>query len=553
MFKPTAKVISCTKPVDETITNANEFIAYVARVSNPSNQNSHQTSDRLINYLMKHKHWSPFEHYYITLEIECPKDIAVQLLRHRSFVFQEFCISGDSLVTTETKSGRSKKVAIADLYKRQQSKQYSDMSDNLVRCFDLTQRKLVTTKIKEVFETGVKPVYEVTLDNGKKIKSTLEHKFLTVDGFKELKDLDTNSFVASNGVALHQSFDWMSEAKQRNIKNGKGVQGIAEDAGVSYHTIRKWLRKLNLQFTHKEVSEYTQIWNKGLPKEQQPRYGKVHSEATREKMQESSRKGSDSNLYSTGGNQYRSWRKQVADYWYKRKNALVVKFNSTCAIRNKQYSPEELHIDHIKPVSQYPELAYDENNIRLIHKDEHIAKSQTETANKQSAITWQKIVSIEFVGDEMTYDLEVQHPDHNYVANGMVVHNSGRYQSYSHLNNPFIIRETRLQDTKNRQNSLDTYDVALNNFWRETQEDVIHNAQVAYEQALEKGIAKEQARAVLPIGLFKTRLYVTGNIRSFIHYLSVRLDPTTQKEHRELAQVMKEAINPYFNLDVLES
>ena len=85
-----AKVISYTKPVDESITNANELVAYVARISNPDNQSNNLTSERLIKYLLKHKHFSPFEHYSLTIEIECPKDIAVQILRHRSFKFQEF-------------------------------------------------------------------------------------------------------------------------------------------------------------------------------------------------------------------------------------------------------------------------------------------------------------------------------------------------------------------------------------------------------------------------------------------------------------------------------
>lgn len=85
-----AKLIAKTMPVDIDAKDANEFIAYVARVSNPENQHNNETAPRLINYLMRHKHWSPFEHYSLTLEIECPKDIAIQLLRHRSFTFQEF-------------------------------------------------------------------------------------------------------------------------------------------------------------------------------------------------------------------------------------------------------------------------------------------------------------------------------------------------------------------------------------------------------------------------------------------------------------------------------
>lgn len=85
-----AKVVAYTQAVDSSLTDANELIAYIARVSNPSNQHNNLSAPKLIDYLQRHKHWSPFEHYSLTIEIECPKDIAVQILRHRSFKFQEF-------------------------------------------------------------------------------------------------------------------------------------------------------------------------------------------------------------------------------------------------------------------------------------------------------------------------------------------------------------------------------------------------------------------------------------------------------------------------------
>lgn len=87
----TARLIAKTVPVDpEFGTTANEFIAYVARVSNPGNQWNHETAGRLVAYLERHKHWSPFEMYNIVIEVETTRDIARQLLRHRSFSFQEF-------------------------------------------------------------------------------------------------------------------------------------------------------------------------------------------------------------------------------------------------------------------------------------------------------------------------------------------------------------------------------------------------------------------------------------------------------------------------------
>ncbi len=100
----------------------------------------------------------------------------------------------------------------------------------------------------------------------------------------------------------------------------------------------------------------------------------------------------------------------------------------------------------------------------------------------------------------------------------------------------FEYREARLQDTQNRQNSIETDDRELNDVWLEKQQAVIRAAKDAYEFAVMHGIAKEQARAVLPEGLTTSRMYVNGTIRSWIHYIEVRTDPGTQKEHRIIAE-----------------
>jgi len=86
----TAKIISISKPMLDGIETAEDFIAYTARVSNPLNQMNLQTSEKLLNYLIRNKHWSPFEMVSITMQIDTTRDIARQILRHRSFSFQEF-------------------------------------------------------------------------------------------------------------------------------------------------------------------------------------------------------------------------------------------------------------------------------------------------------------------------------------------------------------------------------------------------------------------------------------------------------------------------------
>jgi thymidylate synthase (FAD) len=96
-------------------------------------------------------------------------------------------------------------------------------------------------------------------------------------------------------------------------------------------------------------------------------------------------------------------------------------------------------------------------------------------------------------------------------------------------------REARLQDQKNRQNSIETDDRNLMNMWESYQRDVIRKATGAYQWAIENGIAKEQARAVLPEGLTVSRMYMNGTLRSWIHYCQLRMGVETQKEHREIA------------------
>ena len=110
----------------------------------------------------------------------------------------------------------------------------------------------------------------------------------------------------------------------------------------------------------------------------------------------------------------------------------------------------------------------------------------------------------------------------------------------------FILRKARLQDSKNRQNSIDINDEFLSSEWENYQTKVRNTAESAYKWAIENGIAKEQARTVLPEGLTISRMYMKGSIRSWIHYISIRSGEETQKEHREIAIACAKAIKPIF-------
>ena len=119
---------------------------------------------------------------------------------------------------------------------------------------------------------------------------------------------------------------------------------------------------------------------------------------------------------------------------------------------------------------------------------------------------------------------------------------SQRYADVNSLGDVFVTRDARLQDVKNRQNSIDNEDAALDDEWANKQMAVIETAKMAYNWAIDNGIAKEQARVVLPEGNTKSVLYVNGTIRSWIHYCELRSSNGTQKEHMELACAIAKAI-----------
>lgn len=123
---------------------------------------------------------------------------------------------------------------------------------------------------------------------------------------------------------------------------------------------------------------------------------------------------------------------------------------------------------------------------------------------------------------------------------------SQRYANPAEMGEMFELREARLQDEKNRQNSFETDDADLAAEWIRQQQKVINQASQAYKWAISNGIAKEQARAVLPEGNTKSRMYMNGTLRSWIHYIELRRENGTQKEHMDIAKACAKVISEIF-------
>jgi thymidylate synthase (FAD) len=136
------------------------------------------------------------------------------------------------------------------------------------------------------------------------------------------------------------------------------------------------------------------------------------------------------------------------------------------------------------------------------------------------------------------------------IARQILRHRSFSFQEFSQRYAEVAVSmetsEARMQDVTNRQNSIETTDVQLKSWWQAMQQRVADDAEYVYHTALSKGIAKEVARKVLPEGLTPTRMYMNGTLRSWLHYVEIRCDKATQKEHREIAEQCKALLVTHF-------
>jgi len=136
------------------------------------------------------------------------------------------------------------------------------------------------------------------------------------------------------------------------------------------------------------------------------------------------------------------------------------------------------------------------------------------------------------------------------IARQILRHRSFSFQEFSQryavADLGFDYKEARLQDTKNRQNSIAVNDAELQAWWDAEQKYAATIAEKIYSDAIAKGIAKEQARAVLPEGITTSRLYMQGTLRSWLHYIELRSGPETQKEHRQIAQACAGTLESIF-------
>ena len=226
--------------------NAEELIVKMARVSAPENQSNMETAPRLLRYLLKHSHVSPFEMANMCVAINTTRGISAQIIRHRSFSFQEFCLAGNARITVSNGAGGVQRLSIEELHEKWSSPAFKT---RYARSYDVSVERFIEAPILSVYESGEKPVYRFSINGPASVKTidcTREHRVLTKErGFVSFGEaFDNKLTVALNGSTAEplpyqdpevSSFmKWARETVRKNSCESCGHDGSKSRLELSH-------------------------------------------------------------------------------------------------------------------------------------------------------------------------------------------------------------------------------------------------------------------------------------------------------------------------------
>ncbi|MFG2683685.1 FAD-dependent thymidylate synthase [Streptomyces sp. NPDC048392] len=473
-------------------------VLFAARVSTAGEQSLdelHKDPERskgLINYLMRDRHGSPFEHNSMTFFVSAPIFVFREFMRHRV----GWCIAGDTEITLESEAGNLRRRTIAELYKlwhtgvedrlphsaggvtwhgragrwmaqvrRGETNHYLGLYENReaaesavaefrelhpstrlrglesvrrdhVRCYDEETMLARRARIVDVIQSGVKRLIRITTASGKVLRCTVDHAVFTPEGWCKAGELVVGDAVMAAGTAPRPSEALVPPSLRRGI-------------GV----------------------------------------------------------------------------------WTAMRRRELIKEVDTCHLCGQDFPRDQLALDHVVPVARDLTQALDEKNLAPACEPCHAVKSAGEQAPARrgggtAQAVRDRVVGIEDDGEEMTYDLSVEGPWHNFLANGIVVHNSyneesGRYRElqpvfYAPDESRKLVQQGRPGKYVFVEGSTEQYELVSRSM-----EDSYLQAYQRYQEMLAAGVAREVARAVLPVGLYSS-MYATCNARSLMHFLGLR-------------------------------
>jgi len=609
-------------------------------------------------------HYGPLEHAQIVLNVGWfPHSVMQQARTHRVGVsFDVQCLAGDTEITFLHAGGGLRKFKIAELhdlwtngelatrhrsirgrqgeapgtYRRDCRKRLQKMK---LRVLNEDTKVFETSHLKEVTCSGLQPVYRLTMEDGRRLDCTANHRLLTPDGWQTMgealslrvrKDGAVSGFrrtaqvLANGNVAVgsgaYRERSWL----QKQVEAGATPGEMAERASCTITTIRNWARRHQIRlnqsdrrfqsgnkpWNHNPTALYRQqawlqqrledglhadelaelagcsleaikkwVYHFGLTLNRRPPgfqagmqpwnkdrrgYSLQLSESSRDARRalgkRITRRGSASNLWKGGTASKRvligAWTRQIAPQVHRH-------FDHTCQRCGLRGSEHQLHAHHLVPVYADPSQAYEIENLvtlcqpchTLIHKLHQEADFAATYNPRQPLSSWSEkprprgrrlmahpltVVDVKFLGSQMTYDIEVEEPWHNFVANGLVVHNSMRYtgdrickaaNDELDLEEVFYLRP--VGDYSDRQGKKYAYTADQ----RAIDLQLCRAAAERYRDLLAAGFAEEHARGILPFD-YRQHFVVSFSLRAFLHFLDLRAKLDAQQEIRELCDLM---------------
>lgn len=453
---------------------------------------------RSLRAALRSGHLSVCEHASFTFMVENVTRVTThQLVRHR---LATFCVAGTTKIRTN--SQRTNNRTIAEIYRMKP--QYFDMMT--IRCVDEKSHDIKYNKPIEVIYTGVKPTYTLTTIHGYSIRATAQHMFLSEEGWKRLEDLKPGDKVYINGINSYKDKDWL---KMQYHDLGKSQEEIGIMCGVTKNCIRAWVRKFGLQ---KEPGSWCigkEPPNKGRTKE--------NYEPLRRTSEKCKGRRYDS-MFRSGPDKIGSWVPNTtrSSTLRARTHRYMGQFKKNiCEYCGFEGTTELHHLN--KDLSKY------DTDIVELCVSCHKAVHRHEITQR---IVLSEITSIEYYGDEETYDIHMPEPYHNYIADGFVVHNSQQSQRYVALENiPFI-----QPDTMTDAFEKDLEARGLMREWCQTTQRLANRLR-------EDGVPEEDIRYVYPGGTV-SNIMVTMNGRELLHFLALRRCTRAQWEIRYIADRM---------------
>lgn len=478
-------------------------ICQMARTSYGEGTKATSDDEGLIRYLMRHHHTSPFEGCEIKLHIKMPIFVARQWIRHRTA-----CLAGDVKVDFDLPGGVKRKgcqkytLTMQEIYKRFQPTENVNRPDKqrnpyrrrdrvkemLLRSCDETEFSPIRTKIVNIWQSGVKPIIAVSFSNGGKLRATADHMCFTDKGWLRLGD------ALGSGVKF--------------AAYGRNEGSVSEPISV------------------KETSE---VWRE-IP--EWPEYSVSSQGRVR------GARGIKKNTVSDGGYHVVSLSRSGVSRAYPEHHLVLSAFNP-----EDRNGRESRHLNGNRQDNRIENLCWGSAK-------ENAEDRMRFGSDQRQSMIWVDVSHWKYDGEEMTYDMEVAGQFHNFVAGGVIVHNSLNEVSgrYSVLPGEFYLPDAdRLgyQSKTNKQGTgegYSAYEAAIILDWMENAYGVTDGA---YRSSIEDyDLAREQARIVLPLSTY-TEMYWKIDLHNLFHFLRLRCDSHAQYEIRVYADLIADLVRQW--------